>query len=51
MSDKGEISVRDVALGLRNRSFVEAKSGVSAGERVIVGEKPHPPRSPLRIER
>lgn len=51
MNAQGEITVRDVSLGLRNRSFVEAKSGVAAGERVIISEKANPPRSSLRIER
>jgi len=47
----GKVAVRDVVTGIRGARFVEARSGVSVGERVIIGEARRPPPSRFRIER
>lgn len=47
----GKVSVREVVTGVRGPRFVEARSGVSVGERVIIGEARRPPPSRFRIER
>jgi macrolide-specific efflux system membrane fusion protein len=46
----GKVAVRDVVTGVRGPRFVEAKSGISVGERVIIGEARRPPPSRFRIE-
>jgi macrolide-specific efflux system membrane fusion protein len=47
----GKISARDVVKGVRGARFIEAKSGISVGERVIIGEARRQPPSRFRIER
>jgi macrolide-specific efflux system membrane fusion protein len=47
----GKVSVRDVVTGVRGRRFIEAMSGVSVGERVIVGTVRRAVRSSFRVER
>jgi macrolide-specific efflux system membrane fusion protein len=51
LNSDGTTSVRDIATGVRGHRFVEAKSGVSVGERVIIGETRSAIRSSFRIER
>ncbi len=51
LNDDGKVSVRDVVTGVRGPRFVEARSGISVGERVIIGEARRPPPSRFRIER
>lgn len=47
----GKVSAREVVTGVRGPRFVEARSGVTVGERVIIGEARRPPPSSFRIER
>lgn len=47
----GKVSPREIVTGVRGPRFVEAKSGVSVGERIIIGEARRPPLSRFRIER
>lgn len=51
LNSDGTTSIRDIATGVRSRRFVEVKSGVSVGERVIVGEAGHAFPSAFRLER
>jgi len=51
LNGDGKVSVREVVTGVRGPRFVEAKSGISVGERVIIGEARQPPPSRFRIER
>jgi macrolide-specific efflux system membrane fusion protein len=51
LDPNGKISVRDVVTGVRGARYIEAKSGVSVGERVIIGEARRPPRPAFGFER
>ena len=51
LNSDGTTSIRDIATGVRSRRFVEVKSGVSVGERVIVGEAGQAFPSSFRVER
>jgi macrolide-specific efflux system membrane fusion protein len=51
LNSDGTTSTRDVASGVRGNRFVEAKSGVAIGERVIIGETRRAISSSFRIER
>lgn len=51
LNSDGKVSVRDVVTGVRGPRFIEAKSGIAVGERVIIGEARRPPRPSFSIER
>jgi membrane fusion protein, macrolide-specific efflux system len=51
LKSDGMISVREIVTGARGPRFIEARSGVSEGERVIIGEPRRAVRSSFRIER